>query len=134
MLLDQLGQFRLRVRLLPLVARLERDEHVGQFDAHRIGGDFGGADAAPDVFDFVGKVARIAFSICVLYSIESSRSVPVSRTTLMAMAPSDSRGTNSDPKFGAIRPKATNIRLAATRNDQRFVSHRHAQDGNVEAI
>ena len=45
----------------------------------------------------------------VLYLIESSKSVPVSRTTLIAIAPSDSRGTNSEPKFGAISPNATNI-------------------------
>ena len=42
--------------LLPLVARLERDEHVGQLDAHRVGGDLGRADAAPDVLDLVGKL------------------------------------------------------------------------------
>ncbi len=60
-----------------------------------------------------GNAASTAFSICVLYLIESSRSVPVSRTTLTAIAPSDSRGTNSEPKFGAMMPNATNANVAA---------------------
>ena len=54
-IVDLLGEFGLCGRLRPLVARLERDEHVGQFDAHRIGRDFGGADAAPNVLDLVGE-------------------------------------------------------------------------------
>ena len=52
-----------------------------------------------------GNSASTAFSICVLYPIESSRSVPASRTTLIAIAPSESRGTNSEPRFGAIDPE-----------------------------
>ena len=38
---------------------------------------------------------------------------PANRTTPIAIAPSDNRGTNSDPKFGAIMPKATISTLAA---------------------
>ena len=41
-----LGQLRLRARLLPLLARLEREEEVRQLDAHRVGGDLRGARAA----------------------------------------------------------------------------------------
>ena len=55
---DQLGQFILSAGPFPLAAGLERDEHVGQFDAHRVGGHFGAADAAPDGLHFVGKMAE----------------------------------------------------------------------------
>ena len=51
--LDQLGQFVLGLRPLPLLSRLERDEDVGQLDAHRVGRHFGRADAAPGVEDLV---------------------------------------------------------------------------------
>ena len=54
-----------------------------------------------------GNARRMAFSISVLVRIDSSMSVPARRTTLMTMAPSESRGTNSEPRFGAIIPKAT---------------------------
>ena len=59
-----------------------------------------------------------------LYLIEFSKSVPVSRTTLMAIAPSDSRGTNSEPRFGAMIANATNISAGGEADDQRFVLHR----------
>ena len=37
------------------LARLERDEHVGQLEPHRVGRDLRGADPAPDVLDLVGN-------------------------------------------------------------------------------
>lgn len=54
-----------------------------------------------------GNAARTAFSMLVFRRIDSSRSVPASRTTFMLIAPSDRRGTNSEPSRGAIVPKAT---------------------------
>ncbi len=54
-----------------------------------------------------GKAASNAFSMRVLYRIDSLRSVPAKRTTLTAIAPSESLGTNSKPRFGKIMPNAT---------------------------
>ena len=52
-LLHLLDQFGLRAGLLPLLARLERQEEVRQLDAHRVGGDFGAAQPRPDVGDLI---------------------------------------------------------------------------------
>ncbi len=56
--IELVGELGLRAGLRPLRARFERDENVGQFHAHRIGGDLGRADAAPDVRHFVGEGAK----------------------------------------------------------------------------
>ena len=50
-------QLLLRLRLLPLLARLERDEDVGELEAHRVGRHLGSPGPAPDVVDLVGELA-----------------------------------------------------------------------------
>ena len=60
-LLDQFRQFVLCVRLLPLLARLERDEEVRQFHAHRVGRHLGSAGPAPDMLHFVGEGRQHGF-------------------------------------------------------------------------
>ena len=50
----------------------------------------------------------------------------------MAIAPSDSRGTNSEPRFGAIMPNATTSTHAAKPIDRRLVVHREPQDRGVD--
>ncbi len=56
--LDQLGQASAcDAAFLPRRAGRQRDEHVGQLDAHRIGGYVGHADATPNVGHFVGELA-----------------------------------------------------------------------------
>ena len=65
-----------------------------------------------------GNAARIACSICVLFSMERSIGVSARRTTLSVMAPSESVGTNSEPRLGAMKPKATTRMTSATSNDR----------------
>ncbi len=60
-----------------------------------------------------GKARKSACSICVFSSTERSMGVSARRTTLMVRAPSESVGTNSVPRFGAIRPKAMKSTTAA---------------------
>ena len=90
------------------VARLERDEHVGQLDAHRVGGDLGACrSGSRRAATSSGNAAR---SGLLHLRVVLDRLLQVgagSRTMLMAIAPSDSRGTNSEPRFGAIMPNAT---------------------------
>ena len=54
-LLEGGGEAGLGRGVAPLIARVERDEDVGELGSHGVGGDFGGTDAAPDVLDFIGE-------------------------------------------------------------------------------
>ena len=59
--IHQLRQLRLRRGLRPFRPGLEADEHVREFEAHRVRGDLGHADAAPDVRGLVRKFGEDCF-------------------------------------------------------------------------
>ena len=54
-LIEQIGKLGLRLGLLPLRARLQRDEGVGQLHPHGVGGYLRGPHPAPNVLDLIGK-------------------------------------------------------------------------------
>ena len=74
-----------------------------------------------------GKALSKTFSTWVLVMTTSSRLVPARRTVPKAMAPSESFGMNSEPRFGATTPNEnpnTNTANAKTAILKRMVSLR----------
>ena len=56
-----------------------------------------------------GNAFKSTFSTMVLVATDSSRLVPASRTVPNAIAPSESLGINSAPRFGATMPNENAI-------------------------
>ena len=96
----------------PFFTRLERDDHIAEFNAHRIGRDVGAASFRNDVDrlpEIVSGFSRLHFAA---RAIAASEMLGM-RNVCTATEPSSSDGRNSVPISGTRRSEAISAMTAA---------------------
>jgi hypothetical protein len=106
----------------------EGDEHVGELEAHGVGGDLGRAGARPDALDLVGELGEEHALELRAVADDSSSETPARRTVLMTIGALAQPGTNSEPR--RVAQKAPRQQRARRQREHlRPAAERPGEDG-----
>ncbi len=118
----------------PLVPPFQANEQVGQLHAHRVGGNLGSADPAPDVIDLVGEGCQQGLLDLGIFLDRLVQVGPRQAHDIDGEGPFGERGHKFGAEIGRDYAEGQGQKTRTNADHHGFVVHRRAQNRGVNAV